>query len=654
MASYLDILQQLGYHYHDVKHSLPVPENLTMRRPWLHRQVVSAAIIMLALPLLAGCRSAGLATLEMPKPDPALSVLEERLDGILQRGELPEIAGVTAEQRAALLHPEFGYVHDYAAWVDYVRKYNRKLEADYHYTTPAIIHLAADDPIGAAPRLDCWSRGVIAGRPGIETAFAEASRLLDELPVLAHRSQGVVPPVLPKGPVAADRVATALASVAGQIDRNALGTIPPNQRELIGFVLPWICRSSGKFVNHSKNAPTHDMTWTFHPSDPFAVGDAATSVTKTPVPRELFSVTGIARYLHALAGQPVPPEALFNKETGAHPQFTAAVDFAACRTAAAMLARLLTPANLDAFAASLAGAPPLQADVPGASGTILRAIDTPYGRVLVGGPGPNRYTDASVLAIIDLGGDDDYVFLKAQEGLGKRPLQVIVDLAGDDVYVTDGVGGPAAGILGISVLIDRAGNDRYIQGLSAAFKPREHGRRSLVLPDPEGVDTRLVPYVQLYGDPARPQEPGVALDAGFAFGAGFLGVGLLIDEAGDDLYLGQKYAFGAGFWSGIGVLHDACGNDVYAAGCAALGAGINGAFGLLDDRAGDDHYQCLGIFENSYSVGQEYDNGYTGQGIGMGSSWRAESRGKPRKLVPTLGGGVGLVYDTAGNDSYVG
>ena len=630
-----------------------------------HRSMLSSPLMAMAILLPgalvpAGCGSAAREAVRRPEPRPELLALSRNLDRILLHGELPPIPGLPDDQREALLHPEYGYARDYAAWVQHVRKYNRKLESDYTYATPPIIREATDDPINAPRLLDSWARYVSAGKPGIDTAFAQACRLLDELPAVAGRPRRPFPkePPASKKP-GIDRFADALANIAASIDRDALGAIPAEQRKLMAFVVPWICRSSGRFVNHSKNAPTYDMTWTFDPSDPFKAGDATTSLAKTPVPPGIYSCTGLGRYLHALAGQPVPPGTSFDNEQGEHPQFRGAVDFAALRAAMEALARLLSPARLDALAASLAGTPPRQPVIPGVSGSVLEVIDTPYGRIIVGGPGPNRYTDAGVLAIIDVGGDDDYVFANAQDALGMHPLQVIVDFGGDDVYGTDGVGGPAAGVLGISVLIDRAGNDRYVQGLSPAFKPREYSRASLVIPDTEGVDTRLVPYVRLYGAPARAtaavtDEPGVALDAGFTFGAGFLGVGLLIDEAGDDLYLAQKYAFGAGFWSGIGLLHDVSGNDVYAAGCAAAGAGINGAFGLLDDRTGDDFYQCLGTFENSYSVGQEYDNGYSGQGIGFGSSWRAESRGAPRRLVPTLGGGVGIVIDGAGNDSYVG
>ena len=124
-----------------------------------------------------------------------------------------------------------------------------------------------------------------------------------------------------------------------------------------------------------------------------------------------------------------------------------------------------------------------------------------YGKIIVGGPGNNRYEDVDAAVILDLGGDDDYVFTHPETSIGKQPVQIIVDFAGDDVYQTQGVGGPGAGLLGISILIDRAGNDQYCQGLSPLFKPRANNRTTLLQPDPESVKTSLVPFPLLYGNP---------------------------------------------------------------------------------------------------------------------------------------------------------
>ncbi len=590
--------------------------------------------------------------------DPAVLSLSNGLESVLLHGELPELKELSDQRREALLDPERGYVSAYKAWLNYVRTYNRTLENDYDYRSPTVIRKAADNPVSAPRRLDTWTQRIVHGKPGIETAFAQTLRLMDELPALNDNPDKTGER---KSQTETDRAGDfdafveALLGVAKHVDLQALGAIPAEERKLMSFVLPLLCRSSDRFVNQSQNAPTYFLNRNFYLSDTFSPGDKATSRSATPVPPEIYSLTGLGRYLRALAGRPLAPDMLLKEEEASenHPKFSGAVDFTAMRSAVAMLSTLLSPEGLDLVEGALADMPPLSKSVPGVRGDVLNMTETPYGPVIVGGAGPNRYTSSDYLAIIDLGGDNDYIFTETEKTLGEQPLQVIVDFAGDDVYAVDGVGGPGAGVLGINILIDRNGNDRYLQGLSSHFTAREHKRATLLLDDPEGEETKLVPYIMLYGNPDEPDESGVELDAGFAFGAGMLGAGLHIDEGeGEDLYLGQKYAFGAGFWAGVGVLHETGGNDVFATGAAAIGAGVNGALGLLDNRGGDDHYQCLGLFENGYSAGQEWDNGYEGNGIGYGSSWRVESRNQKTSST-TLGGGVGLVYDTAGSDSYV-
>lgn len=613
------------------------------------------AIGALATLLLTGggCRRLERAA---PQPkEPRLGALSTKLTEILEQGKLPAL-GLEPAKESALLHPTYGAVADYRAWITNVRDYSRGLEEFQGYRDLPVVKELAGDPLNVPWRMESWARGCLAGPAGSDTALREAAILARDFPDRPRGRAVELPP--PSTAVALPRFTQAVTLAAEVMDKQALAQVTPAERELLRFVIPWICRSGGVFVNQSKGAPSYSMEMMFAPHDRFAAGDAVTGLSQTPVPPALKSVTGLARYLHALAGQPVVSATPFLDETGAQPTFACDVNFDALRGAYAYLQRVLTAAALDALRAELqqhqsaADLPP--ATVPGVTGTLIGVLDTPYGKIILGGSGPNRYADVDALAILDLGGEDEYIYTHPETDIGTRAVQVIVDFAGDDVYQTAGVGGPGAGLLGIGILIDRAGNDRYCQGLSPRFQPRLHTRQSLVRPDPEGVQTGLVPFPLLYGNPDKPAEPGVALDAGFAFGAGFLGIGVLVDEAGDDLYLGQKFAFGCGFWHGVGVLHDAGGNDVYAAGLASIGAGINGAFGLLDDRAGDDHYQCLGSFESAYSGGQTWDNGYMGSGIGFGSSWRAEARNENAHPTPTLGGGLGLVHDGGGSDQYIG
>ena len=101
-------------------------------------------------------------------------------------------------------------------------------------------------------------------------------------------------------------------------------------------------------------------------------------------------------------------------------------------------------------------------------------------------------------------------------------------------------------------------------------------------------------------------------------GAGLLGIGVLYDMRGDDVYDGGVYAQGCGLL-GVGLLMDCDGNDSYTAELSAQGCGYFG-IGLCFDADGDDTYYLYG----------------DGQGYGG------------------VGGGVGVLGDYAGNDKYTG
>ncbi len=589
-------------------------------------------------------------------PDPLLNRLGLHLKAVLADGCLPPIPELNKSQRASFLDNRHGMKHDFAEWSRFCISYHRKVENQFAYRPLTIVQTLRERPLDIPWRTEQWARK-IAEDPD---PFGKTLKLLAEFPDAAERAVPIARSGA-AGPYTLEALHQDFVRTAAMVDKKALKTIDREERKLLQFVVPWICRTAGRFVNRSKGSPYYGFYWSFNPEDPFKPGDTQTSGGNVRVPHALYSMTGLYHYLRALAGQPVETTGIrqdyVKDQTFDHPRFKHRVDYQAMEQAFATLATALSKEHLDCLKESLTPmAPTLNLPrVAGVSGIILQVIATPYGRIVVGGNGANQYVDVDAAVILDLGGNDTYTFHHPEQHLGEKPVQLIVDFEGDDVYRTDGVGGPGAGILGISILIDRAGNDRYCQGLAPQFQPRAHTRADLMQDDPDGTKTHLVPYVQLYGNPRQPDSPGVTLDHGFAYGAGFLGIGLLIDEAGDDLYLGQKYVFGTGYWHGVGVLYDMAGNDVYAAGIAAMGAGINEGLGVLDDRHGDDHYQCLGLHEVGASAGQEWDNGYEGGGIGYGSSWRGEARGDEpeRRWQATFGGGVGLVHDGGGNDEYI-
>ncbi len=220
----------------------------------------------------------------------------------------------------------------------------------------------------------------------------------------------------------------------------------------------------------------------------------------------------------------------------------------------------------------------------------LLQVDTALGRIVVGSPGRDTYGPA-ILAI-DPGGDDNWV-ANAGGNVGMPGRAALaIDLGGDDTYDSPDPHAQGAGFLGVGVLVDLGeGDDRY-------------------------------------SGPSHCQ------------GAGFMGVGVLWDGGGDDRYTAEGFAQGAGAL-GVGLLVDVSGNDELAAGSRAQGFGSTGGLGALLDFAGADQRRVglpgIQIFGPA---------GGGGQGAGFGT------RPLPWDRDVALHGGVGLLYDRAGDDVY--
>jgi len=208
-----------------------------------------------------------------------------------------------------------------------------------------------------------------------------------------------------------------------------------------------------------------------------------------------------------------------------------------------------------------------------------------------------------------VGGEGDNVY----EG----EFSVIIDMGGDDVY--RGRCGGAMGELGYpySVIIDIDGDDYY----DANGKPVSHGAGFFgvgILLDCEGNDT--------YRSGAYSQ------------GAGLFGAGVLIDMDGNDDYRGEFFQQGAAH-CGVGLLIDKGeGDDRYLASAWAQGFASTYGYGLHFDEGGDEIYRTGGVYYHAPLLPHDYRS-FSG-GFGMG--WR-----------PRAGGGIGVLYDKGeGNDFY--
>ena len=205
-----------------------------------------------------------------------------------------------------------------------------------------------------------------------------------------------------------------------------------------------------------------------------------------------------------------------------------------------------------------------------------------FGDIVFAGTGSTWHKQPAAV-VIDLGGDDLYT------GAAPQPLAVIIDLGGDDEYAATFPVAQGGGLMGVALLHDEAGNDRY------------RGRR-------------------------------------WAQGAGLLGVGVLHDCAGDDSYRAGSYGQAAAF-CGVGLLIDDAGNDRYEAERFGQALGLPGGFAALIDRDGEDHYYCKGHDLGAYQTPGIFAG--WGQGCGVGFRHVAS-------------GGVALLLDMAGNDTYEG
>jgi hypothetical protein len=124
----------------------------------------------------------------------------------------------------------------------------------------------------------------------------------------------------------------------------------------------------------------------------------------------------------------------------------------------------------------------------------------------------------------------------------------------------------------------------------------------------------------------------------FSIGVGVFGVGILIDRTGDDSYYGDTFTQGAGGF-GIGILRDEGGNDVYEGSLHAQGFAATYGVGILGDASGNDIY----LIREKYLDEIRYLDHYLSMSQGFTIGFR-----------PDLSAGIGLLFDRSGNDYYLG
>jgi hypothetical protein len=327
-------------------------------------------------------------------------------------------------------------------------------------------------------------------------------------------------------------------------------------------------------------------------------------------------------------------------------------------------------------------------NIAGVSGNVLYYTEYDFGAIVVGDTGKNIYTkDFSV--IIDLGGDDEYVFNELSGHLhliidkagddvyeagdyalacGRFGVSLLLDEQGDDMYrahnyslgcgvfgmgwLIDRVGSDlyfgdtftqGAGGFGMGILWDRDGHDLYHGALHAQGFASTYGIG--ILADQTGNDQYVL--LKKYTDEIRYLDHYLSFAQGFS--CGFrpdlsAGIGLLLDAQGNDYYLADIFAQGGSYWYGMGGLVDGTGNDVYIAYQYAQGSGVHLAVGILVDRAGNDYYASKGVSQgcgHDLATGLLFDisgdDSYLAYDLSQGAG---------------SANGFGLLLDESGDDNY--
>lgn len=265
-------------------------------------------------------------------------------------------------------------------------------------------------------------------------------------------------------------------------------------------------------------------------------------------------------------------------------------------------------------------------------------------------------------ATIDLDGDDVYDAYTDSQGFGNFGAGILEDVRGSDKYFgfsqVQGCGQTA----GFGYLADRAGNDEYVANDEVIdFASPQSAQHNVSMAQGAG-NGRRADYLDGH---TLAGGVGILLDQDgddkyscgvFGQGVGYgRGVGFLWDLAGKDSYYGQWYVQGASAHYAIGLLDDEKGDDTYIAQMnMAQGAGHDFAVGCLLDRAGADSYKAPNLSlgaGNANGIGIFVDFGgndrYDSQGITLGKAAEAPKASLRARCLC-----LGVFMDLGGEDTY--
>jgi hypothetical protein len=318
-----------------------------------------------------------------------------------------------------------------------------------------------------------------------------------------------------------------------------------------------------------------------------------------------------------------------------------------------------------------------------AEGPVWLAVDL-GGETVWRGPFAASGPEAPLSALLDLGGDDRYEAAEARtrsQGSGVVGVAILLDAAGNDRYVAPAPLSQGAGQFGLGALIDLAGDDRYEAGSSAQgcgyfgigllldivgadrydLHAEGQGFGGVagvgVLADRRGDDRyRAEPDAAKTGRRSYHSEERISVSnaQGCAMGrrgdgadghSWGGGLGLLLDAGGDDVYEAGNWAQGTGYWFGTGLLWDGGGNDAYRANGWAQASGAHFCVGALVDEDGDDTYRVAQNWGPAF--GHDFTVALLAD-LGGDDAYYAGGGG----LAASINRSVVLLLDAAGRDAY--
>jgi HEAT repeat protein len=198
--------------------------------------------------------------------------------------------------------------------------------------------------------------------------------------------------------------------------------------------------------------------------------------------------------------------------------------------------------------------------------------------------------------IVDFNGDDKYFAGDMAQGCGIYGVGLVADFSGDDIYRM-GLMGQGFGVFGAGMLLDRVGNDTYmIRGMGQGAGSTM-GIGSLC--DLSGNDKYLADKNKKRGR-LNPDKWSHVQGAGFSIRSPdwtrhlsiYGGIGFLNDGGGNDFYFASDgNSMGSSYFMSLGALVDHSGNDRYLPqNGSGLAYAVHLANAVVIDRAGNDYY----------------------------------------------------------------